>query len=97
MLPFPIVNFVKQLITETQNKEIQWRYISDDDTVKSHHQGRNINLNYAFDYNQEISVYRLNIEQTDGRIFFFAISEYDAGYTLLKQLYNEAQASDFDF
>jgi hypothetical protein len=45
----------------------------------------------------EVGVQRLSILQGDGRHFFFPISEYDSGYTLLKQLYNEAQASDFKF
>ncbi|MGC0936662.1 hypothetical protein WKG99_14570 [Pantoea agglomerans] len=97
MLPNAIINFVKQLITETQNGVVQWSYFSDEDKVTTEYQGMKVALDYAFDFNQELGVQRLNIIQVDGRHFYFAVSEYDSGYTLLKQLYNEAQASDFRF
>lgn len=97
MLPNTIVNFVDQLISETQNGNIHWKYISDEDKVWANYQGMQVILDYAFDYNMEVGVQRLNIIHNDGRNFFFSISEYDSGYTLLKRLYNEAQASDFKF
>lgn len=97
MLPNAMINFVKQLITETQAGVIKWNYYSDEDKVAIQYQGMNVSVDYAFDFNQELGVQRLNIIQSDGRHFFFAISQYDSGYALLKQLYNEAQASDFNF
>ncbi|HEJ9692917.1 hypothetical protein PFP02_000060 [Proteus mirabilis] len=97
MLPNMMANFVKQLISETQDGIVSWKYYSDEDKVVTEYQGMNIILDYAFDFNQEVGVQRLNITQSDGRHFFFAVSQYDSGYTLLKQLYNEAQASDFKF
>ncbi|HEJ0283290.1 TPA: hypothetical protein SLP08_003047 [Citrobacter freundii] len=97
MLPNTIASFVRQLITETQDGIVQWNYYSDDDKVMTEYQGMRVAIDYAFDYNQEVGVQRLNIIQTDGRHFFFAVAEHDAGYMLLKQLYNEAQASDFKF
>ncbi|MBT0360479.1 hypothetical protein [Morganella morganii] len=97
MLPNSISNFVSQLISETQSGIIHWNYISDEDKVITNYHGMQITLDYAFDYNLEIGVQRLSIIQNDGRNFFFPISEYDSGYTLLKKLYNEAQASDFKF
>lgn len=95
MLPNTMANFVKQLITETQGGIVRWDYYSDEDKVMTEYQGMKIALDYAFDFNQEAGVQRLNIIQSDGRHFFFAVVEYDSGYSLLKQLYNEAQASDF--
>lgn len=97
MLPNTIVNFVSQLISDTQTGIINWKYISDEDKVWTKYKGMQITLDYAFDYNMEVGVQRLSIVQDDGRHFFFPISEYDSGYVLLKQLYNEAQASDFKF
>ncbi|MBE4975476.1 hypothetical protein IMX17_19040 [Serratia sp. X3] len=97
MLPNTIVNFVNKLISETQSDILHWSYNSDEDKVWTKYQGMNITLDYAFDFNMEVGVHRLSILHSDGRKFFFPISEYDSGYTLLKQLYNEAQASDFKF
>lgn len=97
MLPNSMVNFVKQLIIETQNGNIKWDYYSDDDKVTATYQERYISVDYAFDYTLEVGVQRLNIKQIDGRHFFFAVAEHEYGYDLLKQLYNEAQASDFHF
>ena len=97
MLPNTMANFVKQLISETQDDIVRWKYFSDEDKVVTEYQGMRITLDYAFDFNQEVGVQRLNIIQSDGRHFFFAVGQYDSGYTLLKQLYNEAQASDFNF
>lgn len=97
MLPNTMANFVKQLISETQDDIVRWKYFSDEDKVATEYQGMRITLDYAFDFNQEVGVQRLNIIQSDGRHFFFAVGQYDSGYTLLKQLYNEAQASDFNF
>lgn len=97
MLPNTIVNFVSTLISDTQTGIIHWTYISDEDKVWAKYKGMQITLDYAFDYNMEVGVQRLSIVQDDGRLFFFPISEYDSGYTLLKQLYNEAQASDFKY
>ncbi|EKB83978.1 TPA: hypothetical protein L9R79_005180 [Klebsiella pneumoniae] len=97
MLPNTMANFVKQLISETQDGIVSWDYYSDEDKVVTEYQGMKITLDYAFDFNQEIGVQRFNIVQSDGRHFFFAVGQYDSGYTLLKQLYNEAQASDFKY
>ncbi|EFB71759.1 Uncharacterised protein [Providencia rustigianii] len=97
MLPAAITHFVEQLINETRTKIINWKYISDSDEVNLNYKEMKVNVGYEFDFNQEVGVYKIQIAQSDGRVFYFAVSEFDAGYINLKNLYSEAQASDFHF
>ncbi|HDT0623620.1 TPA: hypothetical protein QIB48_000022 [Morganella morganii subsp. morganii] len=94
MLPDTISNFVNQMITETRQGILTWSYNSNDDLVNTNYNGMYISLDYVFDSNNEVGLYRLSIMQ-NGRNFFFPVNQYEDGYNLLKALYLEAQASDF--
>lgn len=96
MLPENIANFVNQMLTETRQGSVTWSYNSNDDLVSINYNGIYVSLDYMFDYNNEVGLYRLNIIQ-NGRNFFFPVNQYENGYSLLKTLYLEAQASDFKF
>ncbi|ENR0202110.1 hypothetical protein QU885_01110 [Enterobacter kobei] len=96
MLPDNIANFVNVLLTETRSGSVTWSYNSNDDLVTTNYNGIYVALDYMFDTNNEWGLYRLNIIQ-QGRNFFFPVNQYESGYSLLKALYLEAQASDFKF
>lgn len=96
MLPENIANFVKFIIEETRIGNIKWSYNSNDDIVSTSYNGMYISLDSIFDHDNGINYHRLNIIQSD-KNFFFPIDQYTSGYDLLKALYFQAQASDFNF
>ena len=96
MLPENIANFVNQILTETRKGSVTWSYNSNEDLVNTNYNAIYISLDYMFDYDNEVGVYRLNIIQ-NGRNFFFPVNQHENGYTLLKTVYLEDQASDFQF
>ncbi|MFC7777701.1 hypothetical protein ACFQW4_11540 [Pantoea sp. GCM10028869] len=96
MLPENIAKFVNQILTETRQGSVTWSYNSNSDLVNTNYNGMYVSLDYIFDNNNEVGLYRLNMIQGD-RHFFFPVNEYESGYSLLKMLYLEAQASDFQF
>ncbi|MEE3649897.1 MULTISPECIES: hypothetical protein [unclassified Brenneria] len=96
MLPENIANFVNRMLTETRQGSMTWSYNSNDDLVNTNYNGIYVSLDYMFDYDNEVGLYRLNIIQS-GKNFFFPVNQHEYGYSLLKTLYLEAQASDFKF
>lgn len=96
MLPENIASFVNKILAETRQGSVTWSYHSNEDLVKTTYNGIYVSLDYMFDYDNEVGVYRLNIIQ-NGRNFFFPVNQHEYGYILLKTLYLEAQASDFQF
>lgn len=96
MLPENIAKFVNQMLVETRQGIMIWSYNSNEDLVSANYNGIYVSLDYMFDYSNEVGLYRLNIIQ-NGRNFFFPVNQHENGYDLLKTLYLEAQASDFQF
>lgn len=98
MIPRKIADFIGELINRTENGVYTWVYrdIESSASLQLNSPKLRVYIRYRFDEVNECGRFFLNITINDDDYFFDA-NEYENDYRLLKNLFDTAQASSFNF
>jgi len=97
MLPEKIRKFVVELFNKTNAGNINWQYLAEDACVIARLPRFNVEIEYHFDLNEEIALFRLiHTSNETGSSTVFVVKQFDKDYDDVRSLYEAAQACDLD-